>query len=122
MTRVAMNRRDAQPLGSLGGTEGWESLEAMFAPQPARPVHGQPGDEMSLFLARLAREPRGRELVEWLMDITFRQPFRATGRTFEETALLAATRQGIEGVGEVILCALAHGESLLQQREQDPAR
>ncbi|WP_062222214.1 hypothetical protein [Aureimonas sp. D3] len=121
MTTVAMGRRDAQPLSSLGGGGGWDELEAMFAPREGKPVQGQPGDETALFLAALAREARGREFVEWLMDITFRQPFRATGRTMEETALLAATRQGIEGVGEVILNALAHGEALLQQREQRSA-
>ncbi len=90
----------------------------MFAPTPSRPVKNQPADEVALVLAGLAREPRGRQLIEWLMDITFRQPFRATGKTFEETALLAATRQGIEGVGEVILHALQHGEEVLQKLEQ----
>ena len=51
------------------------------------------------------------------MDITLRQPLRSTGRTFEETALMTATRQGINGVGEAVLKAIARGEELVREQK-----
>ena len=117
MTEAVVGRRAAQPLGPMIDTagEGWAGLEAMFAPKEGQPVENQPSDEVAIYLARGLGTPRGRAVIEWLMDITFRQPFRATGKTFEETALLAANRQGSEGVGEVILAALKRGQELIDQ-------
>ncbi len=115
--------RAGQPLDLLeqsvaGG--GWESLEALFAPV----VEGelQPPDRVAKLLYALYQVGDGRELVEWLMDITLRLPLRVTGKTFEETALLMATRQGINGVGEVVLKAIAKGRELADaERNQNGA-
>lgn len=115
MSQVAFGPRQARSLDALeqATSGGWEELEVMFAPKPDRPVKNQPSDEVAIYLARGLGTPRGREAIEWLMDITFRQPFRATGKDFQETALLAANRQGIEGVGEVILAAIQRGQELI---------
>lgn len=118
MSQVAYGPRQARSIDALEqatGT-GWEGLEAMFAPAPDKPVHNQPSDEVAIYLAQGLHSQKGREVIEWLMDITFRQPFRATGQTFEETALLTANRQGIEGVGEVILAAIQRGQELIDNQ------
>jgi len=118
MSQVAFGPRQARSLDALeqATSGGWEELEAMFAPTPDRPVKNQPSDEVAIYLAQGLQSPKGREAIEWLMDITFRQPFRATGQTFEETALLTANRQGIEGVGEVILSAIRRGQELIENQ------
>jgi hypothetical protein len=96
--------------GPAGG--GWEALEAMFKPH-IQDAPFQPGDDVarSLYLLYEAAGP-GRAVIEWLMDITLRMPYRVTGKSLEETALLAAHRQGINGVGEAILAAIQHGRGL----------
>lgn len=112
--------RVAQPLDLLeniaasGG--GWEELEEMFKPQ-RQDVPFQPGDDVALFMYGLYCTPQGRAMFEWMMDITLRLPHRATGATFEQTALNTATRQGINGAGEAVLAAIAHGEKLLSKNQ-----
>lgn len=111
-------QRAGQPLDLIeqaAGADGWESLEELMRPHLARaPL--QPEDTVAEFMFGLYQTPQGRAMFEWLMDITLRQPLRATGRTFEETALLTATRQGVNGVAEAVLAAIAHGERLVEQR------
>lgn len=107
--------RAGQPLDMLletHGQGGWEELDALLNPAlPAAEL--EPSDEIAKFLYGLSTTPQGRAIVEWLMDITLRQPLRVTGRSLEETALNAALRQGINGVGEVVLKAIAKGEQLV---------
>lgn len=123
MTEPAFTRRDASTLDHLlamAGGAGWSGLEDR---QEARgPVPLQPADEVAKFMAALAGTREGRAMFDWLVgEIIFRAPFRATGSTFEETALLAATRQGIEGVGETILAAIRHGQALIDQNQTQGA-
>ena len=111
--------RTASPIDLLiesasGG--GWDELEAMMK-QPEQKVPLQPEDTVAEFMFGLYRTPQGRAMFEWMMDISVRQPLRATGRTFEETALLTATRQGVNGMAEAILAAIAHGEQLVEHRK-----
>jgi hypothetical protein len=114
--------RVAQPLDLLeqsvaGG--GWESLEELFAPMPEAEL--QPSDQVAMLLYGLYIS-QGRELIEWLMDITIRQPLRATGITIEQTALMTATRQGINGVGEAVLKAIAKGKELAEKPKPEPPK
>lgn len=108
--------RAAQPLDMLveaAGSGGWEELEELLKPRGSK-AELQPDDELAVFMFGLYHVPQGRQMFEWLMDITIRQPLRITGKTFEETALLAAGRQVQNGMGEVILKVIAHGEELAQ--------
>jgi hypothetical protein len=110
--------RAGQPLdlleqGVAGG--GWDELDALFQPH-RQDAPLQPKDSVAVFMRALYQTPEGRDVFEWLMDVTLRLPHRATGRTFEETALMTATRQGINGVGEAVLNAIAHGEKLINER------
>ncbi|MGO8401330.1 hypothetical protein ACC783_23660 [Rhizobium ruizarguesonis] len=115
--------RTGQPLDLLeqsaaGG--GWESLEQLIAPVIGGDL--QPSDRVAKFLYALHQHGDGRELVEWLMDITMRLPWRVTGKTMEETAILAINRQAIAGVGEVILKVIAKGKELADaERNQNGA-
>lgn len=110
--------RSASPIDLLAESAlsgGWPELEAIVKARPeATPL--QPNDETARFMYGLFGTAEGRRMFEWMMDISIRQPLRATGRTFEETALLTATRQGVNGMAEVILAAIKHGEQLVHQR------
>ena len=109
--------RVAQPFDLLvdgaAGT-GWEGLEALLKPgQQAADL--QPQDALAKFMFGLSQTPEGRSMFEWMMDISLRQPLRVTGRSIEETALAAATRQGINGFAEAVLNGIAHGAKLVEQ-------
>lgn len=118
------SQRDAQPLDlmlkSIGG-EGWDGVESLVNPQEV-PSEYQPDDMAAMFLAGMARSHEGRMVIEWLMDITLRRPLRITGKSFEETALLCAARQGSNGVGEAVLKAIALGDRLISQRQNGASR
>ena len=112
--------RDAFGLDAMmsEGGEGWDFFKKLgenAGPQAGGLPECKPEDQVAKNLAKFCRNAHGRAVVEWLMDITLRQPRRITGRTLEETALLSATRQGIDGVGEAILAAIAHGEKLIEE-------
>jgi len=112
--------REAQPLdmlerGAAGG--GWDELEKLFKPQ-LQGAELQPDDDVAkAFWLMFKLGGEGRAVIEWLMDITIRMPFRSIGHSIEETALLAANRQGINGVGEAVLKAIAHGRTLCEKIE-----
>lgn len=112
--------RAAQPMDLLEqlteSNGGWEELEELFRPQ-LQDAPLQPRDGVAKFMYGLYGTPEGRAMFEWMMDITLRMPLRSTGQTFEQTALNTATRQGINGVGEAILAAIAHGEKLLSKSQ-----
>jgi len=93
---------------------GWEGVEELFKPF-LQTGELQPTDEVAKFMAALRHTPQGLAMFEWMMDITLRQPYRVVGATLEQTAILAATRQGINGPAEAILNAIAHGETLIAQ-------
>lgn len=123
MSGPFVGARAAQPMDLLlqqgMASDGWQGLEALLNPEtPA--AEFAPPERVAMFLYGLYSTPDGRDVFEWLMDITLRQPLRATGRTFEETALMTATRQGINGVGEAILKAIARGEELAGKHKSQP--
>ncbi|MBO6893400.1 MAG: hypothetical protein JJ866_15765 [Roseibium sp.] len=98
----------------LDSKQPWDELDSFFEPYLAdRPL--QPSDRVAKNLATFAKTAGGREILEWIMDITLRAPLRVTGSSLEETALRAATKQGINGPAEAILNAIEHGETLLNQ-------
>lgn len=108
--------REAMPFNDLMAQsgDGWEFFANLVStPRAADPC--QPADEVARSLARFVRTGEGRAVIEWLMDITVRQPLRITGASLEQTALLAASRQGIDGVARAVLAAIAHGETLIDR-------
>lgn len=119
MTNPVFGPRQALSLDDLmkQGGDGWDFF-ADFVGLPKPPAPCQPSDAVAKSLARLVRTADGREIAEWLMDITLRQPLRITGASFEQTALMAAHRQGIDGVAHSVLAAIAHGETLIAAEEE----
>lgn len=113
--------RAGQPLDLLEqgvAGDGWAGLEAMLV-QPERRGELQPPDTVSTFMWGLYCTPEGRAMFEWMMDISIRQPLRITGKTFEETALLSASRQALNGMAEVILKAIAEGERQVSEKRNN---
>lgn len=105
--------RAGQPLDLLeegAAGSGWDGLNQLFA--PVMEAELQPSDRVAMWLYGMYLAGDSREVIEWLMDITVRAPLRSTGATFEQTALMTATRQGINGVGETVLKAIAKGKEL----------
>ena len=111
--------RAGQPLDLLAEAAtsgGWEELERIMEARPgAAPL--QPGDDVAEFMYALYGTAPGRQMFEWMMDISLRQPLRVTGKSIEETALLAAGRQGVNGFAEAMLAAVKLGEDLIRQRK-----
>jgi hypothetical protein len=111
--------RAAQPMdllekGAAGG--GWEALEALMQPHlNAQPL--QPAQTTAEFMWGLYQTPEGRAMFEWMMDISLRQPLRLQAGTLEQTAMNAAAKQAINGFAEAILAAIAHGETLINNRK-----
>lgn len=115
---VAIPPRNGTPFDILKQSmadDGWQGLEDMMLPAKQKAAF-EPEDDVAKFIYGLSQTIEGSQVVEWLMDITLRLPLRSTGRTFEETALMTATRQGINGVGEAVLKAIARGEELVREQ------
>ena len=111
--------RQAQPMSRMIDEVGsCTDLAKLLAPLDKKPDACTPQDQVARYMAGIARSKEGREMFEWMMDISKRRPFRVVGQTIEETALLAANRQGIEGFADAILAAIAHGQTILKREEE----
>lgn len=111
--------RQAQPLDMMvkqAGGGGFSGLEKLMNPV-IEPGELQPADEVARTLAKLLLYPGGREVIEWMCDISVRQPFKSHGVSLEEVALRAKQKEGIDGLMTAILAAIAHGQKLLDQQE-----
>lgn len=117
MSGPVFSRRDAQPLDLLlkqAGGDGFKGIEKLMKPVFERqPL--QPSDEVARTLARLVSYQGGREVIEWMMDISVRQPFRTKGETLEAVAMHAKQKEAIDGFAAVLLAAIAHGQTLLEE-------
>ncbi|MUZ80780.1 hypothetical protein GOZ78_03505 [Agrobacterium vitis] len=120
MTGPFIAGREAQPLDLLEqgvAGNGWEGLEGLFNLDGPKDEL-KPEDELAEFMWGLSQTAHGRKMFEWMMDISIRQPLRITGATIEQSALMGATRQGINGFAEVILKAIAKGSQINSTRKQ----
>jgi len=113
------SRRDALPLDLLQAQSREDLLaDALKGLFPEDQVNGfmTPKEDLAEFLFLLCDRADGREVFDWLMDITIRAPYRVQGKSIEETALWAARREGMALVGELILAALARGRNSIAAR------
>lgn len=120
MTRVLMGTpREALPLDLMQARSSDDFIrDAMSGILPAEGLDAllAPKDDIAEFAYALGKTPQGRALFEWFMDMTIRLPYRATGASLEQTALLAARREGLNLAGELILAAIARGERSVAAR------
>ncbi len=104
--------------GEMGA--GWEELEQSFFPAQV-PRAFDPGDELKRNLAALYHTPDGRQIIEWLADLTWRAPYPHVGAANEAAALAAAKHEARCAVGEVIMKAIAEGyQSIMNSKESKP--
>jgi len=114
-------QRAGQPLDLLeqgAAGDGWDGLNALLNHPHTQAAPLQPADNVAHALWLMySLGGEGRAVLEWLMDITIRLPYRATGNTIEQTALQATMRQGINGVGEAVLNAIDLGRQIAEKSE-----
>lgn len=103
-------------LASVGGP-GWAGLEQMF--KPARVADRfDPGDDMKMVLAAFYRTAQGRQIIDWLLDLTVRAPFPHVGGSRDSAWLAAGKHEARTAVGYVLLQAIADGNELFEKRNQ----
>ena len=86
-----------------------------------KPADMLPEDELAVFMWGLSRTVQGKAMIEYLLDVSIRQPYRPVGASIEETALAAAVRQGVNAIPELMLKAIAKGGDIVLQRNQNGA-
>jgi hypothetical protein len=113
-------RRDALPYDLLEANAAAdmvpEALKGLFPEEQLQSLFA-PKEELAEFLYGLAQTMQGRELIEWLLDISIRPTYRVMGQTIEETALWAAKREGMCIPGEMVLAAIARGHKSILARK-----
>ena len=112
--------RQAQPLDLMlkqAGGSGFAGIEQLMNPVVQKGKL-QPADQVATTLAKLVTYPGGREVIEWMMDISVRQRLQTHGLSIEEVALRAIKKEGIDGFAAAILAAISHGQKLLEEGQE----
>jgi hypothetical protein len=116
--------REALPMDLLEQSaigDGWGGMDVIERRLGIKPADMLPEDELAVFMWGLSRTTQGRAMIEYLLDVSIRQPYRPVGTSIEETALAAAVRQGVNAIPELILKAIAKGGDIVLQRNQNGA-
>lgn len=99
------------------GLEGWDMLEKLLDPKGE--MQGElenTAKSVAPLIYGLALSSEGREILEWLCDITVRRPTFIHGMGIEQAALYAANREGQAGVIFTILKAIKTGQEIVGDR------
>lgn len=109
--------REALSLDQLmerAGLTGWPSLDKLLDPRAEMPPDALEKGARAIapILAAFAATAEGREILEWLADITVRRPHYVHGMTMEQAAMYAAGREGQDGVLFTVLKTIATGEAM----------
>lgn len=99
----------------MRGGGGWEDIERL-APELLQDPH-RPGDAVMRLLGALSQTEDGRQVVDWIFDMTIRARYPHVGNDFQAAALNAARYEGRAAIGEVILAAIVEGRKLLDQAQ-----
>lgn len=114
--------RELDDMLKSGQAEGWDALEAMFKPALVG-QHFRPDDGVLMFFGALAGTEIGRQVLDWLFDLTNRAPYpRDVGNDFQAVALAAKAHAARAAVGEAILQAVIDGRKLLEQPNGERAK
>jgi len=110
--------RSLDDMLKAGTAEGWDALEAMFQPALVSQAF-RPDDQVLQSLGALSNTEVGRQVLDWLFDLTNRAPFpRHAGQTFEAMALAAKAHEARAAVGEVILAAVVEGRKIIDSKQR----
>lgn len=73
-------------------------------------------NQVKIDLAEMMTTRSGARVIEWLLDITVRNPPRLAGHSIEQTAMMGVAYEARHVIGEVILKNLAEGQALLDNK------
>lgn len=96
------------------GANGWDFFRDQFGPAVVAQSF-DPGNDLKKNLAAFARTGLGREIIDWLLDLTCRAPYPVTSQSLHDLAFAAAKHQARAAVGETIIKAIADGNALLDR-------
>lgn len=99
----------------VNSSPNWEGLLRQFQPAPA-PDPFDPGDDMKVVLYHFYRTAQGRQIIDWLFDLTARAEFPHVGSTRESAAIAAAKHEARTAVGYSFARAIADGEEIWRKR------
>lgn len=100
-----------QMLESIGG-KGWAGLERQFSPAKVTD-HFEPEKRLKMTMAALARTQEGRQLFDWIYQLTVFAPYPHVGSTRDSAWLAAKAHEARAAVGLSIYRAIQDGEKLL---------
>lgn len=96
------------------GSNGWNFFADQFGPAVVSQSF-DPGADFKKNLAAFARTGLGREIIDWLLDLTCRAPYPVTSQDMQDLAFAAAKHQARAAVGETIVKAIADGNDILDR-------
>lgn len=101
----------------LKAAPSWGSLEKAFAPaQTAN--HFEPDNFMKQQLAAFYKTADGRQILDWLFDLTLRAPFPHVGSGRDSAWIAAAKHEARVAVGQAVARAIVDGRELFNQKKE----
>lgn len=102
-----------QMLAAIGG-KGWEGLERQFSPAKVSDQF-EPEERLKMMMAAFARTPEGRQLFDWISQLTVFAPYPHVGNSRDSAWLAAKAHEARAAVGLSIHRAIVDGEQLLNR-------
>lgn len=113
---VAFGRQMQAVEKLLADAPSWDGLEQAFAPAKVAD-NFDPGDDMKRMLAAFLGTVEGRNILEWLFDLTSRAPYPHVGSGRDSAWIAAAKHEARCAVGQAIARAIVDGNELLNRKE-----
>ncbi|GAA2871895.1 hypothetical protein GGQ99_000968 [Aminobacter niigataensis] len=101
-------------LESIGGL-GWDGLKQQNAPAKVSDRF-EPDDQLKIMMFAFSQTAEGRQLFEWIADLTFRAPYPHVGNTRDSAWLAAKAHEARSAVGLAVMQAIADGEKILNNK------
>lgn len=110
--------RQVQALDQLlNAAPNWDGLEKAFAPAKT-PDHFEPDDFMKQQLAALYNTADGRQIIDWLFDLTLRAPFPHVGSSRDSAWIAGAKHEARVAVGQTVARAIVDGRELFNRKKE----
>lgn len=110
--------RQVQALDDLlNATPNWKGLEKAFAPA-AVPDQFEPEDFMKQMWAAFYNTADGRQMIDWLFDLTLRAPYPHVGSARDAAWLAAGKHEARVAVGQAVARAIVDGRELFNRKKE----